>query len=135
MIKDEFCKRLNLEKELINKSFQRAQVRQKGYSTGSKSFVSLCDEYLSLEDYVEIVAFRKFIERESSLSDEQIQTLVLLSKEEFPAVYDLLVRLPDSIDELRAHTAVDVIIEYKTQKYRDAKKAETSQEKADEKGL
>ena len=124
MTKYEFVERLCLEIRLITREYQNAKKIKNLYAK------SICDEFLSEEEYVQIVAFRRFIEREKELSDEQIKDMLLISKSEFPFIYNLVNCISsDVMDELRCHGAVSVAMMYKQRKFIDAKNKVISEKK------
>lgn len=119
MTKYEFVERLNLEIKLTKNTYPKAKKISNLYPK------SICDELLSEEEYAHIVAFRRFVERERELCDDQIYSLLLLSKNEFPVIYNLTNMVSNAIDELRSHGAVSVAMMYKQRKLIQQKNEET----------
>lgn len=142
---DEFIIRMNAEIEIARNKFLRSQNRSAFFGatrrTNTEKEVSSSmrkrdgytshiagDKWLSEEEYIQIVGFRSFIERERFLTDEKIELLVRTCDKEFPVLTDLLNRIPDAIDELRVHGAMSVAMMYKNRKYIDSKMEETTRE-------
>ena len=137
---DEFKMRLGLEIEIAKKKFLRSQNRSEffGETRGNRHtktvggmrqrdgyFKHLAgDEWLSEEEYIEIVGLHSFIVREKFLTDDKIELLIRTCDKEFPVSNDLLNRLPDAIDELRTHGIMSVAMMYKNRKYIDTKMEE-----------
>ena len=140
MTPNEFRIRMNAEIEIARNKYVRIKTRSKflgelhatntagmrqrdGYTKHIAG-----DKWLSEDDYIQILAFRSFIERERFLTDEKIELLARTCEREFPVLTDLLNRIPDAIDELRVHGAMSVAMMYKNRKYIDSKMEEATRE-------
>lgn len=124
MTKYEFKERLNLELKLAKQKIKTCKAPKNLY------FQSIYNEYLSRDEYAQIVAFGAFVEREKNLTDKDIEGLVLISKSDFPVIYDLITRVEDAIEELRDHGAISVALMYRSRKHIDTKLEEITAKEA-----
>ena len=143
MTPNEFEIRMNAEIEIAKNRFLRSQNRSTFFGADRRTNIDQAsqgmrkkdgytkhlagDKWLSEKEYIQIVAFRSFVERERFLADNKIELLVRCCDKEFPVLIDLLNRLPDAIDELRTHGAMSVAMMYKNRKYIDTKMDEITE--------
>ena len=141
---EEFKMRLNLEIEIAKKNFARHQNRSEHFgavrrTTTDKDNAGVGvrrkdgytrhlagDKWLSEEEYIQIIGLHSFVIREPFLTDDEIELLIRCYNTEFTVLCDLINRIPDAIDELRAHGIISTAMMYKNRKYIDTRFNETT---------